>query len=296
MLINSLLSHTTETYWVEFTSEIERLNVPKAVERLMSSHTIEDLTSSILDFQANMVRVVYRRKTTPVDPENDEVQGVLNIRSGARPKWTKRPSRRTAVPRVDPLMSPRLNGHAKVPSELEGRWWKLGFGSDDLRAEFKTGGMLALDCLVCHLLFCLPGMEWSRHLGRNNSSLPIQKSLLSGYWSRIVGRWRGDVPLARPPTRSLRSCRSIGRSLHLGVSISLLRLTGSLLKARRRFDLKYLPTILPQLLQSPQPRHCSSSSVCGATAVPLAPISTGLPRWWLASTFERTSVWVSFGG
>ena len=31
LLINSLLSHATETYWEEFTSELERLNVQRAV-------------------------------------------------------------------------------------------------------------------------------------------------------------------------------------------------------------------------------------------------------------------------
>ena len=148
-LINSLLSHATDTYWDEFTLEIERLNVPKAVVRLMSSHTIEDLTSSILDFQANMVRVVYRLKTTSVDPEDPDVQEVLNTIWRAS-KVDETPPEVYGSPRVDPLMSPRLNGHPKSVSEMEGRWWKLGLGSDDLRAEFKAGGMLALDCLVCH--------------------------------------------------------------------------------------------------------------------------------------------------
>jgi len=157
MLINSLLSHTTYSYWDEFTSEIERLNVPKTVVRLMSSHTIEDLTSSILDFQANMVRVVYRRKTTSVDPEDPEVQAVLNM-IWRTSKVDETPPEAYGSPRVDPLMSPRLNGHPLVLSEMEGRWWKLGFGGDDLRAEFKDGGMLALDCLVCRLLSCLLGL------------------------------------------------------------------------------------------------------------------------------------------
>ena len=31
MLINTLLSHATETYWEELTSELDRLNVRKAV-------------------------------------------------------------------------------------------------------------------------------------------------------------------------------------------------------------------------------------------------------------------------
>ena len=72
ILINSLLSHATDTYWDEFTLAIERLNVPKPVVRLTSSYIIEDLTPSILDFQANVVRVVYRLKTTAVDPEKLE--------------------------------------------------------------------------------------------------------------------------------------------------------------------------------------------------------------------------------
>ena len=158
MLINSLLSHATDTYWDELTSEIERLNVSKAVVRLMSSHTIEDLTSSILDFQANMVRVVYRLKTTSVDPEDTEVQAMLNTIWRAS-KVDETPPEVYGSPRADPLMSPRLNGHPKSPSEMVGQWWKLGLGSDDLRAEFKTGGILALDCLVCHILFRFPGIE-----------------------------------------------------------------------------------------------------------------------------------------
>ena len=69
-LISSLPSHATDAHWDELTLEIERLNIPKAVVRLMASHIIEDFTSSILDFHANMVRVVYRLKATAVDPED----------------------------------------------------------------------------------------------------------------------------------------------------------------------------------------------------------------------------------
>ena len=78
MVINSLLSHATDTYWDEFTLVSEQLKVPKTVVRLTSSYIIEDLTPSIVDFQANVVRVVYRLKMTAVDPEEPEVQEVLN--------------------------------------------------------------------------------------------------------------------------------------------------------------------------------------------------------------------------
>ena len=78
MFIDSLLSHATDTYWDEFTLAIERLTVPKTVVRLTSSYIIEDLTPSILDFQPNVVRVVYRLKRTAVDPGEPEVQEMLD--------------------------------------------------------------------------------------------------------------------------------------------------------------------------------------------------------------------------
>jgi hypothetical protein len=84
-------------------------------------------------------------------PENGEVQAVLNM------IWRLSKVDGTSFevyggPMVDPLMSARLNGRPKVLAALEGRRWKLGFGSDDLRTEFRIGGMLALDFLVCYLL------------------------------------------------------------------------------------------------------------------------------------------------
>jgi engulfment/cell motility protein 1 len=92
----------------------------------MSSHTIEDLTSCILDFQANMVRVAYRKKTTLVDPDNDPSHAdVLDY----------------------------IWGCAGVEEEIDPqggliKWRKLGFESEDLINEFADAGVLGLDCLV----------------------------------------------------------------------------------------------------------------------------------------------------
>ena len=80
------------------------------------ARVFEDLTSSILGFQANMVRVVCRFKTTVVDPKDPEVQEVLNTTL----TWT--PPDVYGSPRVDLLMSPRLNGHPKSVSEREEAW------------------------------------------------------------------------------------------------------------------------------------------------------------------------------
>lgn len=146
MLINSLLSHATDARWEDLISELERLNVRKAVvvcslilgilsiprthcpsclQRLMSSNTIEDVTSSILDFQANIVRVTFRRKTTVVDPEQDSSQeATLQF----------------------------IYTSSKLPEVVEEgevyRWRRLGFETEDIRKEFAEVGVLGLDCLV----------------------------------------------------------------------------------------------------------------------------------------------------
>jgi engulfment/cell motility protein 1 len=95
------------------------------LQRLMSSHTIEDLTSSILDFQANMVRVTYRRKTHPVDP-------------------TREPSHLTALEYIwsaSKLME-------EQQSDGPYKWRKLGLLTEDISQEFAEVGVLGLDCLV----------------------------------------------------------------------------------------------------------------------------------------------------
>ncbi|THG99143.1 hypothetical protein EW026_g3135 [Hermanssonia centrifuga] len=125
MLINSLMAHASDARWEEFITELDRLNVRKAVIRLMSSHIIEDLTSCILDFQANMVRVTYRKKTTIVEPDIEP-----GHTASLDYTWT--------------------SSRAREEPDVEGgtiKWRKLGFDSEDLMQEFAEVGMLGLDCL-----------------------------------------------------------------------------------------------------------------------------------------------------
>ncbi|RDB23704.1 Engulfment and cell motility protein 1 [Hypsizygus marmoreus] len=125
MLINSLLSHASDTWWEEFIAELERLNVRKAVVRLMSLHIMEDLTSCILDFQANIVRVTYRKKTTLVEPDSE-------------------PSHAAALQYIwsSTTLQEELDAEG-VPL----KWRKLGFDSEDMVQEFSEVGVLGLDCL-----------------------------------------------------------------------------------------------------------------------------------------------------
>lgn len=89
-------------------------------------HTIDDLTSCILDFQANIIRVTYRKKTTPVDPETE-------------------PSHAAALKAIWES--------SKLQEEVDERggilkWRKLGFDTEDIFQEFNEVGVLGLDCLV----------------------------------------------------------------------------------------------------------------------------------------------------
>lgn len=96
------------------------------VKRLMSLLTIEDLTSCILDFQANLVRVFYRKKTTPVFPDEvPEHQAILTY------IWSS-----SKLEEVDDDGQPI-------------KWRQLGFESEDIVHEFEDVGLLGLECLVC---------------------------------------------------------------------------------------------------------------------------------------------------
>lgn len=125
MLINSLLSHVNDTYWDEFIADLERLNIRKAAVRLMSSH-IDDLTSCILDFQANIVRVTYKKKITVVEPEVE-----LAHLSGLHYIWECSGVQEELDSEGQPL-----------------KWRKLGFDTEDIMEEFQDAGVLGLDCLV----------------------------------------------------------------------------------------------------------------------------------------------------
>ncbi|THH33356.1 hypothetical protein EUX98_g842 [Antrodiella citrinella] len=124
MLINSLMAHATDVRWEEFFDELQRLNVHKAVIGLMSSHTIEDLTSCILDYQANVVRMTHRKKTSLVDPDIEATHAeALNY------IWT----------------------NSKLREEPDGeggviKWRKLGFDTEDVMQEFNEVGVWGLDC------------------------------------------------------------------------------------------------------------------------------------------------------
>lgn len=92
----------------------------------MSSHMVEDLTSCVLDFQGNIARVTYRKKTTLVDPEHEEAHA-------------------TALDYIwsNSKLRPEPDGEGGIR-----KWRKLGLDSENLSREFGEVGVLGLDCMV----------------------------------------------------------------------------------------------------------------------------------------------------
>ncbi|KAF8461471.1 ELMO/CED-12 family-domain-containing protein [Russula ochroleuca] len=173
MLINSLLAHATDTWWEVFISQLERLNTRKAIIRLMSSHTVEDLTSCVLDFQGNIARVIYRKKTTLVEPDVEETHA-----TALDYIWT--------------------NSRLQVETAPDGatlKWRQLGFASENLSHEFTEVGILGLDCLK-HFVQSDPDF-FSKVVQEQNSRSPQRRcplarasnevvELLSEYWGVLA--------------------------------------------------------------------------------------------------------------
>lgn len=155
LLINSLLKNATDSQWQELADQLERLNLRKAVIRLTSLTTSEELTSSTLEFQANLMSFAYRRKNTPIDLSSTSVTNTLDIIWAAAK--LPQPEPRTPT-RNTPRSSPKVrtgwqdfgSGDGILYEEPDAdhqTWVKLGFDSENLRTEFARVGLLGLDCL-----------------------------------------------------------------------------------------------------------------------------------------------------
>ncbi|KAG6381651.1 ELMO/CED-12 family-domain-containing protein [Boletus reticuloceps] len=126
MLVNSLLSHVSDARWDDFIHQLDQLNVRKAVISLMSSPVTDELISCVLDFQANMIRVTYRKKTTLVEPHTEPIHDSL-----LQYIWD----------------SSKLHWEADEDGQ-QIKWRKLGFSSENIIEEFQEVGLLGLECLV----------------------------------------------------------------------------------------------------------------------------------------------------
>ena len=115
---------------------------------------MEDLTSSILEFQANLMSLAYRRKTSPVDLASLSVQKALDtIWLAARgplveARRHKRNAQSNSTVRSGPWSDTGEGSSNDRYGRIGDKWVSLGFESENLRSEFARVGLLGLDCLV----------------------------------------------------------------------------------------------------------------------------------------------------
>jgi len=136
----------------------------------MSSHVVDDLTSCVLDFQASIVRVIYRKKTTLVEPEVE-----LPHEAALQFIWES----------------------SKVQQEFDAdgqilKWRKIGFTSESILEEFQEVGVLGLDCLV-HFVQDDPEF-FSKVLTPPDSCELYLTCRRRSFWSSLVGLRNVDVP------------------------------------------------------------------------------------------------------
>lgn len=125
-LINNLMRHVSDHLFHTFTSELEQLGVSKAVARLMDSNRGDELSSSILEYQINVIRVAHHRLRTAVTSTDKRHVSALSY------MWLQS--------RISEL-SVEENGET-----VKYKWRRLGFESENVAKDFIRTGWLGLEC------------------------------------------------------------------------------------------------------------------------------------------------------
>ncbi|KAE8207041.1 hypothetical protein CF335_g1434 [Tilletia laevis] len=134
-LINSLLRHVTDSYFDVLTSELESYGVSRAVTRLMDSNRGDELSTSILEYQNNYIRMARQRLRTTVTPADKRHVSALSY------IWLQANLSDTAnFPSSPGDRSSMGGGGSKM------KWRKLGFYSENVAKEFAQTGLLGLEC------------------------------------------------------------------------------------------------------------------------------------------------------
>jgi engulfment/cell motility protein 1 len=130
-LINSLMRHVSDSLFDVFTSDLERLAVSKAVIRLMDSNRGDELVSSILEYQTNVIRAAHHRLTTTVTPTDKRHVSALSY------IWLQA--------RVSEVVAGQEEGDSNG-SNQKYKWRRLGFENEMVAKDFSRTGWLGLEC------------------------------------------------------------------------------------------------------------------------------------------------------
>ncbi|CDW96845.1 hypothetical protein, partial [Sporisorium scitamineum] len=142
-LINSLLRNVSDDLFESFTSELEKLNASKAVAWLMDSSRGDELASSILEYQSNVIRAAHRRMRTVVTPTDKRHVHALSY------IWLQAKISDVVVP--NPAAAQTNPSHddsrLSVGATTRYKWRRIGFASESAAKEFGRTGWLGLSCL-----------------------------------------------------------------------------------------------------------------------------------------------------
>ncbi|CBQ68916.1 related to engulfment and cell motility gene 1 protein [Sporisorium reilianum SRZ2] len=142
-LINSLLRNVSDDLFESFTSELEKLNASKAVAWLMDSSRGDELASSILEYQSNVIRAAHRRMRTVVTPTDKRHVHALSY------VWLQAKISDVVVPNPAAVHSASTHNESRlsVGATTRYKWRRIGFASESAAKEFGRTGWLGLSCL-----------------------------------------------------------------------------------------------------------------------------------------------------
>jgi hypothetical protein len=126
-LINSLMRSATNTLFDAFAQELEQQGVSRAVARLMDSNRNDELSSSILEYQMNVIRVAHHRMHTAVTSADKRHIAALSY------IWLQARISETTLETED-------GGVTKC------KWRRLGFENENVAKDFARTGWLGLEC------------------------------------------------------------------------------------------------------------------------------------------------------
>ncbi|SNX87145.1 related to Engulfment and cell motility gene 1 protein [Melanopsichium pennsylvanicum] len=138
-LINSLLRNVSDDLFENFTSELEKLNASKAVAWLMDSNRGDELSSSILDYQSNVIRAAHRRMRTTVTPTDKRHVHALSY------IWLQ--AKITDIVVLNSSGSSADDSRPSLGATTRYKWRRIGFASESAAKEFGRTGWLGLSCL-----------------------------------------------------------------------------------------------------------------------------------------------------
>ncbi|KAJ9474881.1 ELMO domain-containing protein [Pseudozyma hubeiensis] len=142
-LINSLLRNVSDDLFESFTSELEKLNASKAVAWLMDSNRGDELNSSILEYQSNVVRAAHHRMRTVVTPTDKRHVHALSY------IWLQARISDVVVANPAAHQNEAFSGEQRqsIGATTRYKWRRIGFASESAAKQFGRTGWLGLSCL-----------------------------------------------------------------------------------------------------------------------------------------------------